>query len=83
VPRQGTDSLEFVITEHPSSFIRSETLLGISDHSIVFLRFYITPIKKKKTEDPKEDITCYENANWERVTHKKGLEHKNVGIANP
>jgi hypothetical protein len=49
VPTRGINTLDLVITNHPSKIIRAETLPGISDHDIVFVAFDMIPMKKNPT----------------------------------
>jgi hypothetical protein len=46
VTTRGTNTLDLVITNHPSKIIRAETLPGISDHDIIFVEFDMIPTKK-------------------------------------
>ncbi len=66
IPTRGTNTLDLIITNQPSSFNRIETLPGLSDHDIVFTEVNIQA--KKSTQKPR-NITLYRKANWDNIQH--------------
>ena len=64
VPTRGTNTLDLIITNQPTSVNRIETLPGLSDHDIVFAEINIQP--KKFTQKPR-NITLYSKANWNNI----------------
>jgi hypothetical protein len=68
-----------VVTNHASKIIRAETLPGISNYDISFVKFDITHEKKTPNQIPRE-ISLYGKTNWETI--KKELEDTNNCIKN-
>jgi hypothetical protein len=64
-PTRGSNTLDLVVTNHPDSFRRVETLPGLSDHDIVFTEVNINPTKS--IQKPR-NIPLYKRANWENMT---------------
>ena len=67
-PTRGENTLDLILTNNPSTFMRTETIPGISDHDIVFAE--IDMATKKKIQKPRS-IPLYKKANWENI--KKGM----------
>jgi hypothetical protein len=58
-PTRGSNTLDLVVTNHPDSFRRVETLPGLSDHDIVFTEVNINP--KKSIQKTKEHTIIQES----------------------
>jgi hypothetical protein len=67
-PTRGENTLDLILTNNPSTFMRTETIPGISDHDTVFAEIDIAT--KRKIQKPRS-IPLYNEANWENI--KKGM----------
>ena len=67
-PTRGENTLDLILTNNPSTFMRTETIPGISDHDTVFAENDIAT--KRKIQKPRS-IPLYNEANWENI--KKGM----------
>jgi hypothetical protein len=47
-PTRGTNILDLIITNYPESFRRTEVMLGLSDHDIVYTEVNGIPAKLKQ-----------------------------------
>ena len=85
-PTRGENTLDLILTNNPSTFTRTETIPGISDHDIVLSEIDITT--KNRIQKPRS-IPLYKKASWENI--KSGLsstlqqmrdfERNNVGAS--
>ena len=66
-PTRGENTLDLILSNNPSTFTRTETIPGISDHDIVFSEIDITA--KKKIQN--HEVFHYKKASWEII--KSGL----------
>ena len=74
-PTRGSNTLDLVVTNHPDSFRRVETLPGLSDHDIVFTEVNINP--KKSIQKPR-NIPLYRRANWENMKDDLNKLHEDI-----
>jgi hypothetical protein len=74
-PTRGSNTLDLVVTNHPDSFRRVETLPGLSDHDIVFTEVNINP--KKCIQKPR-NIPLYRRANWENMKDDLNKLHEDI-----
>jgi hypothetical protein len=70
-PTRGSNTLDLVVTNHPDSLRRVETLPGLSDHDIVFTEVNINP--KKSIQKP-----LYRRANWENMKDDLNKLHEDI-----
>ena len=64
MPTRGSNTLDLVITNQPSRFVRCETLPGISDHDVMFVVF---DIELNKNHQRPKKIPLYGKAKWDNV----------------
>ena len=69
-PTRGTNTLDLIITNHPSKIIRIETMPGVSDHDMVFAEINCSPISNKQK---RRQIPLYRHAKW--ATLKADVNH--------
>jgi len=63
-PSRGTNILDLIVTNQPSSFRRTEIIPGVSDHEIVYTEIDIVPTRQQ--QKPRQ-IPLYSKAKWENV----------------
>ena len=78
-PTRGPNTLDLVVTIHPESFMRVETLPGLSDHEIVFTEVNLNP--RKSIQKPRI-IPLYRKANWENMKLDLNELHQDVTLMN-
>ncbi|CAG2250335.1 unnamed protein product [Mytilus edulis] len=74
-PTKESNTLDLIITNYPNSFIRVETIHGISDHDIVFAELKTIP--SKQTQKPR-NISLYKKAKGDNI--KEDLKSINEEI---
>ncbi|XP_071144075.1 uncharacterized protein [Mytilus edulis] len=78
-PTRGLNTLDLVVTNHPESFMRVETLPGLSDHEIVFTEVNLNP--RKSIQKPRI-IPLYRKANWENMKLDLNKLHQDITLMN-
>ena len=63
-PTRIVNILDLVFTNSPSLIPRIESILGISDHDIVYFEFIVKPETRKNAVRP---ISLYSRANWDQM----------------
>ncbi|VDI53473.1 Hypothetical predicted protein [Mytilus galloprovincialis] len=74
-PTKGPNTLDLVVTNHPDSYMRVETLPGLSDHDIVFAEVNLN--LRKSIQKPRI-IPLYRKANWENIKVDLINLHKDI-----
>ena len=81
-PTRGTNILDLIATNHPSSFRRTEIIPGVSDHDIVYTEIYIVPTRQQ--QKPRQ-IPLYSKTKWNNVNsdvkaiYNEIMNMKNIG----
>ena len=81
-PTRGTNILDLIATNHPSSFRRTEIIPGVSDHDIVYTKIDIVPTRQQ--QKPRQ-IPLYSKAKWDNVIsdvkaiYNEIMNMKNIG----
>ncbi|CAC5417074.1 unnamed protein product [Mytilus coruscus] len=78
-PTRGPNTLDLIVTNHPESFMRVETLPGLSDHEIVFTEVNLNP--RKSIQKPRI-IPLYRKANWENMKLDMNNLHHDITLMN-
>ena len=63
-PTRGSNMLDLIVTNYPTSFSRTEIIPGVSDHDIVFTEVNILPVKHRQKP---RTIPLYREAKWDNV----------------
>ena len=63
-PTRNKNTLDLLITNIPSTILRTDIIPGISDHDIVYAEIDIKPVKHKQT--PRK-IPLYKKAEWDSI----------------
>ncbi|CAG2246260.1 unnamed protein product [Mytilus edulis] len=74
-PTRESNTLDLIVTNYPNSFIRVETIPGISDDDILFADLKTIP--SKQTQKPRK-ISLYKKAKWDNI--KEDLKSINEEI---
>ena len=81
-PTRGTNILDLIATNQPSSFGRTEIIPGVSDHEIVYTEIDIVPTRQQ--QKPRQ-IPLYRKAKWDNVIsdvkaiYNEIMNMKNIG----
>ena len=81
-PSRGTNILDLIVTNQPSSFRRTEIIPGVSDHEIVYTEIDIVPTRQQQKPC---QIPLYSKAKWDNVIsdvkaiYKEIMNIKNIG----
>ncbi|CAH1276990.1 Hypp9451 [Branchiostoma lanceolatum] len=61
-PTRGTNTLDIIVTNHPSLFPRVEIIPGLSDHDIPYAELQITNARLRQKE---RHVLYFKKADWE------------------
>ena len=63
-PTRGPNTLDYMVTNIPSRFVKTLVIPGLSDHNIPMAEVNLNPLTNKET--PRR-ITLYKKANWDQM----------------
>ncbi|KAI8516831.1 hypothetical protein Bbelb_054120 [Branchiostoma belcheri] len=60
-PTRGGNTLDLIVTNHPSLFQRIEIVPGLSDHDIPYVELQVTNARVRQKE---RQVPCFKQADW-------------------